>query len=163
METGLIIYAIYIVLMLMWCVSRRSRLRYVMISIDQLNRWAVNCHNLIIIDLRAERIRQSYNESISSALTVSMIELPGLLQWIPPQTTLVLCYQGETPRFDAWVDELLSQAEIHAIYLLVFPICAPLREARMSGDELSDKAVLFPVEQTGPRYLEPGRQRECKN
>jgi hypothetical protein len=67
METGIVIYFATL-LVLIWCASRRPRLHYFMISIDLLNRWTVNCQNLIVIDLRAKTIQQSYHETIPGAV-----------------------------------------------------------------------------------------------
>jgi hypothetical protein len=162
---GLIIYAIYILAVLIWSVLRTTSLRYVAISIDMLNRWAANCQNLIIIDLRAKLIRQSHRQGIPDALNVSIVELPSLLQWVPPQTTLIFCCQYEIQHFDTRIEELLSHAEINAVYLLVFPICAPDAEVRIpgSGDERSGNDALFPVDHNGRKHLEPWQQHEYKN
>lgn len=134
-----------------------------MISIDLLNKWTANRQNLIIIDVRARGVRRPPHETIPEALNVPASELPSLLRWLPPQTILVFCCQGEIHRFDGQLEKLLSQAEINTIYLLVFPMCASIPKVRMSGGELSGKATVFPLGQTGRECLQPWRQYECKN
>jgi hypothetical protein len=165
MVAGLVAYAIYILAVLIWSASRTTGLRHVAISIDMLNRWTAICQNLIIIDLRVKAIQDSRHQGIPDALNASIVELPSLLQWIPPQTTLVFCCQSETQHFDARIEELLSRAEINAIYLLVFPICAPETEARTpgSGDDWSGNDALFPVELNRRERLESWQQRKYRN
>jgi hypothetical protein len=154
MKAGLIVYAIYILAVLIWCASRMTKLRYVKISSDLLNRWAISCQSLIVIDLRTKTMRQSHHEAAPGALNVSMIELPSLLRWIPPLTAVVFCCEGEIHGFDAEIEALLFRAEINAVYLLVFPMCAPVPKVPLtSGGELGSKSTLFPIEQTRRRCL----------
>jgi hypothetical protein len=134
MEAALIIYAIYVLATLIWCASRIMSLRYVPISADTLSQWSTKRENLIVIHLRAKSTRRFNRETLPGVLEVSPVELPGLLRWIPPQSSLVFCGPPRIQRFDSNVEELLFRAKINPVYFLVGSPGVPLAELRMPHD-----------------------------
>jgi hypothetical protein len=134
MEAALIIYAIYVLATLVWCASRIMSLRYVPISADTLNQWSASRENLIVIRLHSKSMRRVDRETVPGMLDVSPLELPGLLRWIPPQSSLVFCGQPQIVRFDANIEELLFRAKINPVYFLVRPASVPLTKLRIPND-----------------------------
>jgi hypothetical protein len=136
MEAALIVVGVYVMAMLIWSATQMGSLRYQAISFETLNQWTASCENLMVIYLQAKPAPRADNAAIPSMLVVSTIELPNLLRWMPPQTTLVFCCPGEFRRFDAKVEELLFLAEINPVYFLPLPIREPVSSAGMSGNRL---------------------------
>lgn len=140
MEAALIIYAVYVLATLFWCASRMLSLRYVPISADTLYQWSASRENLIVIHLRATSTRTVDAETIPGVLEVSTVELPSLLRWIPPQSSLVFCGQPKIQRFDSNIEEMLFRAKINPVYFLI-------RSAGVSPAELR-----IPKDSSVPRF-----------
>ena len=155
MGTGLIIFGIYALVVLIWCLSRAANPHYVLISTDQLNNWRVNCKNLIVIDLGCGSTSEPGQEVVPGALSTSCTQLPGLLQWIPPLTTLVICCRERIHGFDGHIEALLLQANITAVYWVVLPVRISIPLTRIRRAELNDCAISTCVEQTGRRSFQP--------
>lgn len=136
MEAALIVIGVYVLTMLIWSATQMGSLRYQAISFDQLNRWMISCDNLMVIHLQAKPEPRADNETIASILDVSTIELPSLLRWMPPHTTLVFYCPGQFQRFDARIEELLFRAEINPVYFLSLPIREPVSSIGVSGNRL---------------------------
>lgn len=136
METALIVTGVYVLTMLMWSATQVSSLRYEEISFEKLDRWMTSRENLLVIHLQSKPEPRADNEAIPSILDVSRVELPNLLRWMPPHTTLVFCCAGQFPRFDAKIEELLFRAEISPIYFLPLPIREPVPSAGITGSKL---------------------------
>ena len=99
-NVGLIIFMLYTLVVLIWCTSQSpDELSYIVISPDQLDKWKIIAPNLIIFDLRMRRRPDFEYTEIPDVFQVSTMELPDMLQWIPPLTTVVFCGgRGEISR-----------------------------------------------------------------
>ncbi len=122
MEVALIVFAIYGLAVLIWCASQMASLRYVTIPVEILNRWTTDCQNLIVINLQSKSIPGADDATMSVALDASLMELPSLLRWIPPETRLVFSCPGRMRKFDGRIEELLFRAKINPVYLLAPPV-----------------------------------------
>jgi hypothetical protein len=136
METALILIGVYVLAMLVWSATQIGSLRYEALSFETLNRWMSSCDNLMVIHLQTKPAPRADNETIPSILDVSTVELPNLLRWMPPHTTLVFCCPGEFRRFDANIEELLFRAEINPVYVLSLPVHEPVSSIGVSGNRL---------------------------
>jgi hypothetical protein len=136
MQAALIVIGVYILTMLIWSATQMVSLRYEAISFETLNRWTTSCENLMVIHLQSKPSPRADNETVPSILDVSTVELPNLLKWMPPHSTLVFYCPGNFQRFDAKIEELLFRAEINPVYLLTLPIHEPISSTGVSGNRL---------------------------
>ena len=103
-----------------------GRVGYVVIPSFLLLEWA-NCNpNLVIFDLQAHGERNAKLESISGSLRVCPGEIPGLLKWLPPKSTVVLSDGSVIERFDPQSESILLRLGIDVIYFLDRSIAFPL-------------------------------------
>lgn len=134
MEAALIIYAVYVLATLFWCASRMFSLRYVPITAETLHEWSTSRENLIVIHLSAKSSYRADPKTIPGVLEVSTLELPTLLRWIPPESSLVFCGQPEIQRFDSNIEEMLFRAKINPVYFLIRPSGVPRTQLRIPKD-----------------------------
>jgi hypothetical protein len=110
----LILYAILASAVLVRCSTSETRasLHYVAISRSILGHLIRCCHNLVVIELRrtTERV-------ISGALNVPTDQLEGILRWIPPRTTLVLCGTSEVALCRDAIEMNLLSLGIEVVYV----------------------------------------------
>lgn len=87
-------------------------MHYVAISRSILGQMIRCRHNLVVIELRrtTERV-------ISGALNVSTDQLGGILRWIPPRTTLVLCGTSEVALCRDAIEMNLLRLGIEVVYV----------------------------------------------
>jgi hypothetical protein len=139
--TALFIYLVCASLAAIWC-SLQTNIAYVPISNELLQKWKIERSNLIVISLLPKPISRS-RRTTYDPLEVSVPQLPGLLRWIPPQSTVVFSHAVPLNRFEREVEEVLLRAAIDTVYLLDAREQLPLREfpgdhgqplARHSGD-----------------------------
>ena len=115
MQVVLTLYVIFAVAIVIWCSIPRARrsVNYVMISRTMLNclrRWN---DDVILVEVRSAR------RSVSQrALNVPADQLPLLLRWIPPRTTLVLCGASEVLRCRGEIAPTLLRVGIEVVYVL---------------------------------------------
>jgi hypothetical protein len=126
MEVALIVFAVYGLAVLIWCASQMASLRYATIPVEMLNRWTADCQNLIVINLQSKSIPGADVATMNAVLDASLMELPSLLRWIPPETRLVFCCPGRMRKFDGRIEELLFRAKINPVYLLALPALEPV-------------------------------------
>ncbi|HYW38469.1 MAG TPA: hypothetical protein VE957_10175 [Terriglobales bacterium] len=140
METVLIFYAICASALLIWSTSRRnydlrhrcappaskSRIDYVAIPSFSLRGWIACNPNLVVFDLHSKNARSAGQESFPGMLTVSMNDLPNLLKWLPPESTVVFSCGDDLERFNAEIEGTLLQVGIKAIYFLNKGVNFPL-------------------------------------
>ena len=88
MALPLIIYAVFATVVLVFCTISRvgPRVEYIAISMEALKDLARKRDDLIVVDLRKTRY-----EIIANSLRVPVEEVKAFLQWVPEQSTLVLC------------------------------------------------------------------------
>jgi hypothetical protein len=130
METALILYVICASAVLVSITLLREHpaprsaqapnggIEYVVIPSFSFHEWA-HCHpNLVIFDLVADYERNAWHESIPDPLQVSLGDLPGLLKWLPPESTVVVSGGGVMERLDENSESALFRLGIDVIFLL---------------------------------------------
>ena len=85
MEVALTLYTIFAIVVVIWCSIPRTRpsVNYVTISRTMLNCLRQWNDDLVVVEVRGAR-----RCVIQDALNVSPAQLPLLLRWIPPRTTI---------------------------------------------------------------------------
>jgi hypothetical protein len=117
MDTIIVVtYSVCASALLIWC-SVRTNLSYVAISHAELNIWRIARQNLIVIDLVPKSTGWHYRRTFDS-LEVSEVELAGVLRWLPPNSTVVVCHRVDVHHFDGQIEETLLRAFIDTVYLL---------------------------------------------
>jgi hypothetical protein len=135
METALMVYTIYASAVLIWSTSRghnnnngvraacnhpssKSEIDYVAIPGFLLRDWIERSGNLVIFDLSADRQRSADDERFPEMLVTSISDLPNLLKWLPPASTVVFSCGDDIERFDTQIEDALLRLGIEAVYLL---------------------------------------------
>jgi hypothetical protein len=78
----------------------------------------LNCLRQWNDDLVVVEVRGARRYVIQDALNVSPDQLPLLLRWIPPRTTIVLCGASEVLRCRSEVAMTLLRVGIEVVYIL---------------------------------------------
>ena len=115
MEVALTLYVIFAIAILIWCSIPRTRpsVNWVTISRTMLNCLRQWNDDLVVVEVRSTRRCLS-----EGALNVPAHQLPLLLRWIPPRTTLVLCGASEVLRHRSEVAMTLLRLGIEVVYVL---------------------------------------------
>jgi hypothetical protein len=158
METVLILYAICASALVIWStLSRNDRLRqrcshpasksrihYVAIPSFLLHEWEKCYPDLVIFDLRTDNDKKAWHEDIAGSLTVSKSDLPNLLKWLPPKSTVVLSCGDGIEHFHTQTEGALLQLGIETIYLLDrgvnFPLTVTWDERRVGRTAATEKS-----------------------
>jgi len=115
MEVALTLYVIFATAALIWCSIPRTKpsVNYVRIS-----RTMLNCLRKLNDDLVVVQVRSTGKRAAQGALNVPADQLPLLLRWIPPRTTLVLCGASELTLCRRDVAMTLLRLDIEVVYVL---------------------------------------------
>lgn len=115
MEVALILYVIFAIAAVIWCSIPRtiSSVNYITISRTMLRCLKQWNDDLVVVEVRSTRRYIS-----QGALNVPADQLPSLLRWIPPRTTLVLCGASEVLRCRNDVATTLLRLGIEVVYVL---------------------------------------------
>jgi hypothetical protein len=74
--------------------------------------------NLIIFDLHADRGASGWSELISYWLSISAVNLPRVLKWLPPASTVVFCCKHAAEQLDTRIKTILLHLGIERVYFL---------------------------------------------
>jgi hypothetical protein len=74
--------------------------------------------NLMIFDLHADRGASGWSELISYWLSLSAVDLPRVLKWLPPASTIVFCCRHAAEQLDTRIKTILLQLGIGTVYFL---------------------------------------------
>jgi len=166
METGLIVYAIYVAVVVIWSAvsgtSRTATLSYATISVEQLKEWDSIGKNPIVIDLTSTASKRRC-ETPTGTLSVSRAELHDILKWIPPLTTLVFCCHGESRRFHANIEHQLLRAQICIVYWVLLPADVSIPVKALVGGDPDDDISLARTGQVGWRPFHSRQQTDSRN
>jgi len=115
MEVALTLYVIFATAALIWCSIPRTKpsVNYVRIS-----RTMLSCLRKWNDDLVVVQVRSTGKPVVQGALNVSADQLPLLLRWIPPRTTLVLCGASEAVLRHDEIAMALLMVSIEFVFLL---------------------------------------------
>ena len=115
MQVVLTVYVIFAIAVVIWCSIPRPRpsVNYVTISRTMLSCLRRQNDDLVVVEVRSAR------RSVSQgALNVPADQLPLLLRWIPPRTTLVLCGASDVLRCRGEIALALLRVGIEVVYVL---------------------------------------------
>jgi len=118
MEIALVCYFLYAAAILIWCSLSGDWLQYLVISPDQLEQWSASRSDLIVFEMHPDRKNQPVVFAVGTFLTTTPSGLKGLLDWIPPDSTLVFCNRGISSRSIQNVQQLLVLHQLSRIYWL---------------------------------------------
>ena len=115
MEIALTLYVIFATAALIWCSIPRTKpsVNYVRIS-----RTMLNCLRKWNDDLVVVQVRSTGKQVAQGALNVPADQLPLLLRWIPPRTTLALCGASELTLCRRDIAMSLLRIDIDVVYVL---------------------------------------------
>jgi hypothetical protein len=116
MNTAIILCTLCVSVFVIWS-SLQSNLVYIVISDTVLDKWRIECPNLIIIKVLPKAAERSLS-GVADSLEVPPHELASLLCWIPHGSTVVICHQLHIYRFDDRIEAALLRAAIDTVYLL---------------------------------------------
>jgi hypothetical protein len=91
---------------------------YVSIPDHSFFELAAQHSNLVIFDVHAGCGTRGWSELISYWLTISAVDLPRVLKWLPPASRVVFCCKNATEQLDAHTKTILLQLGIGTIYFL---------------------------------------------
>ena len=107
MEIGLIAYVLYASVILIWCSASGDSMEFIVISPALLEQWRKSRFDMIVFDLCPEGGRASFSEECCDSLTVTPSSLQGLIEWIPPVSTVVFRNRGVSARCMQQLQRLL--------------------------------------------------------
>ena len=115
MEVALTLYFIFAAAVLIWCSIPRTKpsVNYVRISRTMLNCLRQWNDGLVVV-----RVGGAVKRVAQGALNVPADQLPLLLRWIPPRTTLVLCGASELTLGRRDIAMTLLRLDIEVVYVL---------------------------------------------
>jgi hypothetical protein len=74
--------------------------------------------HLMIFDLHADPRASGWSELISYWLALSVVDLPRVLKWLPPRSTVVFCCRHAAEQLDTRINTILLQLGIGTVYFL---------------------------------------------
>ncbi|MGA3092904.1 MAG: hypothetical protein ABSD75_30280 [Terriglobales bacterium] len=74
--------------------------------------------NLVIFDVHAGLGVSRWFELVPYWLPISAADLPGVLKWLPPETTVVFCCKNATEQLGGQTKTMLLQLGIGTVYFL---------------------------------------------
>jgi hypothetical protein len=74
--------------------------------------------NLVIFDVHADRGASGWSELISYWLSISAVDLPRVLKWLPPGSAVVFCCRHAAEQLDTRIKTILLQLGIGTVYFL---------------------------------------------
>ena len=115
MEVVLILYGVFMGAVVILCTVQRGRpaVNYVAISRAVLDDLMGRRNDLVVVELRG-----NYQGLIPGALFVPIDQLQGVLRWMPPRTTLVLCGSSEVALRHDKIEMPLLRLGMDVVYVL---------------------------------------------
>jgi hypothetical protein len=96
----------------------RKWIDYVAIPDHFLFEWLEQCPGIVIFDVHAGRGDRGWRQFVSHWLTISAIDLPTVLKWLPPASTVVFCCKDATEQIDTRTKTILLELGIGTVYFL---------------------------------------------
>jgi hypothetical protein len=129
MLVALVLYSIWASAVLVWSTlldegrmlspqMSRGGLEYVAIPNHSFFELMEQHPNLVIFDVHADRGASGWSELISYWLPISGVDLPRVLKWLPPASTVVFCCRHAAEQLDTRIKTILLQLGIGTVYFL---------------------------------------------
>ncbi|HTV66033.1 MAG TPA: hypothetical protein VMD98_10530 [Bryocella sp.] len=132
MEIALFGYILYACCVIIWCSSHKAAVEHVAISPGLLRRWSRGCSDLLVFELhpdgeerlqapRCDKVRAAHDDALPARddiLQATPSSLKTLLQWIPPDSTVVLCNCGLSSRSVQMIEQRLVVHNLSRVYWL---------------------------------------------
>lgn len=118
MEIALVCYFLYASIILIWCSLSGDWVDYFVISPDQLEQWSATRSDLIVFEMRPDCKGQPSIFPEGGLLAATPSSLKRLVDWIPPDSTLVFCNRGISSRSVQNVQQFLMLHRLSRIYWL---------------------------------------------
>jgi hypothetical protein len=133
MEIALFGYILYACCVIIWCSSHKAAGEHVAISPGLLRRWSHGCSDLLVFELHPDGEEQAQasadgDNSLAASddvlptrdevLQATPSSLKNLLQWIPPDSTVVLCNRGLSSRSVQMIEQRLLLQNLSRVYWL---------------------------------------------
>jgi len=118
MEIALIGYVLYASFILIWCSLSGPSLEHFVISPALLEQWSLGRSDMIVFELHPDGECQPPMATGTDILTATPSSLKGLLDWIPPESTLVLCNHGLSSRSVQVIEQRLVLQNLSRVYWL---------------------------------------------
>ena len=118
MEIALVCYFLYATIILIWCSASGDWVEYFVISPDQLEQWCATRSDLIVFEMHPDCKGQPPILADRDFLPATPSSLKGLVDWIPPDSTLVFCNRGISSRSVQNVQQFLFLHHLSRIYWL---------------------------------------------
>jgi hypothetical protein len=96
----------------------RGGIESVAISDRSLFEWAARHTNLVIFDVHLDRGIGGWTELTPYWLPLSTMDLPSLLEWLPPASKVVFCCRDAALQLDARTKTTLFERGIETVYFL---------------------------------------------
>jgi|HubBroStandDraft_5_1064220.scaffolds.fasta_scaffold35799_2 hypothetical protein len=117
MGIGLIAYIVYASSILVWCSLNDEWADVKLVSPSLLQQWLGSRSDLIVLDLQSEGTRPP-TSAPGDFLSVMPSSLAALMDWIPPESTLVLCNRGVSSRAVRGINKRLAlRCDIRVFWL----------------------------------------------
>jgi hypothetical protein len=140
MEIALFGYILYACCVIIWCSLHKTAVEHVAISPGLLRRWSCGCSDLLVFEVHpdgeeqpqaaADRDRSptAHDGALPASggglatrddvLQATPSSLKNLLQWIPPDSTVVLCNCGLSSRSVRMIEQRLVLQNLSRVYWL---------------------------------------------
>jgi hypothetical protein len=132
MEIALFGYILYACGVMIWCSLHKAAVEHVAISPGLLRRWSHGCSDLLVFELHPDGEEQleapacdnvpAVHDDVLAAgddvLQATPSSLKNLLQWIPPDSTVVLCNCGLSSRSVRMIEQRLVLQNLSRVYWL---------------------------------------------
>jgi len=118
MELGLIAYVLYASSILIWCSVQDDCVNVNLVSTGLLQQWLGSRSDLIVFELQPERRSGPADHTSEDFLTVTPSELAAMMDWIPPDSTLVFCNRGVSSRAVSQIQKLLALRNVSRVFWL---------------------------------------------
>jgi len=133
MEIGLIAYVLYASFILIWCSLNEDWAETVLISPGLLQDWRLSRSDILVFELHPEGSSLPPPQGSGDFLLVTPSSLQGLIDWMPPGSTLVFCNRGVSSRSVQRIQQGLLLRQIPQVYWL--DAAAPIGEGSAFGAE----------------------------
>ena len=96
----------------------RKWIDYVAIPDHLLFEWLELWPGIMIFDVHAGRGYREWSQFVSHWLPISAIDVPTVLRWLPPASTVVFCCKDATEQIDTRTKTILLELGIETVYFL---------------------------------------------